>query len=202
MYGIVTEGLFPPYQVGCNRRSTNGTQTRCATWFSIVVRRPTCRANGIPHVSKLCVELNYTGAEIGEMWDDLAICHIVFEWSMLNRVSRDSDGESVCDRHVHGVDSILKGRELSKSLIRWVRKVSTRVSSYLSDLKLTREYVRRRLLYIGFRQRHPSIAVTVTPIADLHPSPKVVMADFFRHKNQHYTVTGFAQFLVNTLNAC
>ena len=29
--------------------------------------------------AKLCVELNYTGAAIGEMWGDLAICHAVFE---------------------------------------------------------------------------------------------------------------------------
>ena len=33
---------------------------------------------------------------------------------------------------------------------------------------------------MGFRQRHPSIAVTVTPFADLHPSAKVVMVDFFQ----------------------
>ena len=35
----------------------------------------------------------------------------------------------------------------------------------------------------------------------LHPSPNV-MADFFRHKNQHDAPIQFAQFLVDLLNAC
>ena len=35
----------------------------------------------------------------------------------------------------------------------------------------------------------------------LHPSPKV-MADFFRHKNQHPAFIQFAQFLVDLLNVC
>ena len=39
-------------QVEGSRRSTYGTQTRCATWFSIAVRRSTYRANGIPHFTK------------------------------------------------------------------------------------------------------------------------------------------------------
>ena len=42
------------YQVGGSRRSTYATKTRCATWFSIAVRRSTYKANGIPHVTKLC----------------------------------------------------------------------------------------------------------------------------------------------------
>ena len=41
-------------QVGGSRRSTYATKTRCATWFSIAVRRSTYKANGIPHVTKLC----------------------------------------------------------------------------------------------------------------------------------------------------
>ena len=41
-------------QVGGSRRSTYATETRCATWFSIAVRRSTYKANGIPHVTKLC----------------------------------------------------------------------------------------------------------------------------------------------------
>ena len=45
---------FPRNQVGGNRRSAYATQTRCATWFSIAVRRCTYMANGIPHVTKLC----------------------------------------------------------------------------------------------------------------------------------------------------
>ena len=44
---------FLCYQVGGSRRSTYGTQTRCTTWFSIVVRRSMYRANGIPLVTKL-----------------------------------------------------------------------------------------------------------------------------------------------------
>ena len=66
-------------QVGGSRRSTYATKTRCATWFSIAIRCSTYKANGIPHVTKLCVELNYTGAAIGEMWGDLVIRHIVLE---------------------------------------------------------------------------------------------------------------------------
>ena len=41
-------------QVGGSRRSTYATKTRCATWFSIAVRRSTYKANGIPDVTKLC----------------------------------------------------------------------------------------------------------------------------------------------------
>ena len=41
-------------QVGGSRRSTYATKTRCATWFSIAVRRSTYKANGIPYVTKLC----------------------------------------------------------------------------------------------------------------------------------------------------
>ena len=35
----------------------------------------------------------------------------------------------------------------------------------------------------------------------IHPSPKV-MADFFRHKNQHDALIQFAQFLVDLLSVC
>ena len=35
----------------------------------------------------------------------------------------------------------------------------------------------------------------------IHPSPKV-MADFFRHKNQHDTLIQFAQLLVDLWNVC
>ena len=66
-------------QVEGSRRSTDTTKTRCATWFSIAVRRSTYKANGIPHVTKLCIELNYTGAAIGEMWGDFVIRQIVLE---------------------------------------------------------------------------------------------------------------------------
>ena len=48
-----------------------------------------------------------------------------------------------------------------------VRKVSIRVSSYLSDLKLTgcaRRYLIKILAYMGFRQRRPCIDVQRTPI--------------------------------------
>ena len=41
-------------QVGGSRRSTYATKTRCATWFSIAVRCSTYKANGFPHVTKLC----------------------------------------------------------------------------------------------------------------------------------------------------
>ena len=47
-------------QVGDSRRSTYGTQTKYATWFSVVVRRSTYRANGIPHVTKLCYIMRRT----------------------------------------------------------------------------------------------------------------------------------------------
>ena len=102
------------YQVGGSRISMHGTQTRCATWFSIVVRRSTYRANGIPtslNYVKLCVELNHTGAAIGEKWGDLAIRHIVF---ILNRGFPRFRRESVCDRHVDDVDSTLKGGYLER----------------------------------------------------------------------------------------
>ena len=36
---------------------------------------------------------------------------------------------------------------------------------------------------------------------DIHPSPKV-MADFFRHKNQHDALIQFPQFLADLLNVC
>ena len=52
-------------------------------------------------------------------------------------------------------------------LICRVRKVSTPVSSYLSDLKLTgcaRRYLMKILAYVGFRQRRPCIDVHRTPI--------------------------------------
>ena len=71
------------HQVGGNSRSTYGTQTRCATWVSIVVRHFTYRANGILYVTKLCIELNYTCAAIGEMWGVLVIRHIVFHYNMI-----------------------------------------------------------------------------------------------------------------------
>ena len=87
-------------QVGGSRRSTYATKTRCATWFRIAVRRSMYKANGIPHVTKLCVELNYTGAAIGEMWGDLVIRHFVLEYFMLNRGFPRFRWESVCDRHV------------------------------------------------------------------------------------------------------
>ena len=57
--------------------------------------------------------------------------------------------------------------ELRSLLICRVRKVSTRVSSYLSDLKLTgcaRRYLMKILAYMGFRQRRPCIDVQRTPI--------------------------------------
>ena len=57
--------------------------------------------------------------------------------------------------------------ELRRLLICRVRKVSTRVSSYLSDLKLTgcaRRYLMKILAYMGFRQRRPCIDVQRTPI--------------------------------------
>ena len=57
--------------------------------------------------------------------------------------------------------------ELRRLLIYRVRKVSTRVSSHLSDLKLTgcaRRYLMKILAYMGFRQRRPCIDVQRTPI--------------------------------------
>ena len=52
--------LILRHQVGCNRRTTYGTQTKSATWFSFFVRRSTYRSSGIPtslNYAKLCVEL-------------------------------------------------------------------------------------------------------------------------------------------------
>ena len=85
--------------------------------------------------------------------------------------SRDSGGKA-CDRHVDGVDSalnvdILRGRELRYLLMRREREVSTRVSSNLSDLKLTvcaRIYLNKILAYMRFRRRRPSIDVQRMPI--------------------------------------
>ena len=57
--------------------------------------------------------------------------------------------------------------ELRRLLICRIRKVSTRVSSYLSDLKLTgcaRRYLMKIVAYMGFRQRRPCIDVQRTPI--------------------------------------
>ena len=61
--------------------------------------------------------------------------------------------ESVCDRHVDGLDSALKGYidRQGKLPIRHVCKVCTRVSSYLSELKLpvcARRYLRKSFAYI------------------------------------------------------
>ena len=38
-------------------------------------------------------------------------------------------------------------------------------------------------------------------LVHIHPSPKV-MADFFRHKNQHDVLIQFAQFLVDLWSVC
>ena len=57
--------------------------------------------------------------------------------------------------------------EPRRLLICRVRKVSTRVSSYLSDLKLTgyaRRYLMKIVAYMGFRQRRTYIGVQRTPI--------------------------------------
>ena len=71
--------LVSPYAVPCTRRTESPTSLNYA---------------------KLCVELNYTGAAIGEMWDDLVIRHIVLEYFMLNRGFPRFRWENVCDRHV------------------------------------------------------------------------------------------------------
>ena len=122
--------------------------------------------------AKLYVEMNYTGAAIGEMWGDLAIRHIVFEWFMWTRVSRDSCGKAfVIDTFMaytaQWKAGVFRCRKHRKLLICRVRKVRTRVSSYLSDFKLTvcaRKYLNKILAYVGFRQRRPSIDVQRTPI--------------------------------------
>ena len=109
---------------------------------------------------KLCIELNHTGAVVGEMWGDLAIRHFVFEYFMLNRGFPKFRRESVCDRHVDGVDSALKCGYLER-LIRRVRKLSSRVSSYLYDLKLTvcaRRYLMKILAYMGSIHWHTAYA--------------------------------------------
>ena len=64
--------------------------------------------------AKLCVELNHTGAAIGEMWGDLAISHFVFEQFVWNRGFPRFRRESVCDRHVDGIGSALKGGYLER----------------------------------------------------------------------------------------
>ena len=51
-------GLASPYAVPRTRRTESPTSLNYA---------------------KLCVELNYTGAAIGEMWGDLVIRHIILE---------------------------------------------------------------------------------------------------------------------------
>ena len=87
-------------------------------------------------------------------------------------VSRDSGGKAfVIDTltayTAHWKADISRGKELRMLLIRRVRKVSTHVSSYLSDLKLTdcaRRYLKKILAYIGFRLRHPSIDGQRTPL--------------------------------------
>ena len=64
--------------------------------------------------AKLCVELNHTGTAIGEMWGDLATRHIAFEQFMLNQDFPRFRRESICDRHIDGIDSALKGRYLER----------------------------------------------------------------------------------------
>ena len=61
----------------------------------------------------------------------------------------------------------MRSIEFRRLLICRVRKVSTRVSSYLSDLKLTgcaRRYLMKIVAYMGFRQRRACIDVQRTPI--------------------------------------
>ena len=124
--------------------------------------------------SRLCVELNHSGAAIGEMWGDLVRRHIVFELFMLNRGFPRFRRESVCDRHLDGVDSALKGgypERQGNVLIPRVRKVSTCVSSYLSDLKLTvcaRRHLKKTLEYMGFHQRRPSIDIQTSATGLFH----------------------------------
>ena len=105
------------WQVGGSRTLTYATGTKCATWFGIDVRVPRTERTESPttlNYAKLCLELNHTDAAIGEMWCDLAIRHIVFEWFMLNRGFPRFRRENVCDRHVDGVDSALKGGYLER----------------------------------------------------------------------------------------
>ena len=61
----------------------------------------------------------------------------------------------------------MRNRKIRNLMIRRVRKVSTLVSSYLLDLKLTgcaRRYLKKILAYMGFLQRRPSIDVQRTPV--------------------------------------
>ena len=90
-----------------------GAQLDLASPYAVPRTRRTESPTSLNY-AKLCVELNYTGAAIGEMWGDLVIRHIVLELFMLNRGFPRFRRESVCDRYVDGVDSALKGGYLEK----------------------------------------------------------------------------------------
>ena len=55
-----------------------GAQLDVASPYAVPRTRRTESPTSLNY-AKLCVELNYTGAAIGEMWGDLVIRHIVLE---------------------------------------------------------------------------------------------------------------------------
>ena len=56
-------------------------------------------------------------------------------------------------------------------------------------------------LWLFCKQTHSVHGEMSANASSIHPSPKV-MADFFRHKNQHDALIQFAQFLVNLWSVC
>ena len=134
-------------QVGGSHRSMYGTQTGCATWFSIVVRRSTYMANGIPHVTKLCLIMRETISNWRCDWRNMGrSCHTSYCTCIVYvepRFPEIQAGKHLWLTHWWRRQRIERrlsweaGNSERKSLIRRVYKVSTRVSSYRSDLKLT-----------------------------------------------------------------
>ena len=55
-----------------------GAQLDLASPYAVSRTRRTESPTSLNY-AKLCVELNYTGAAIGEMWGDLVVRHIVLE---------------------------------------------------------------------------------------------------------------------------
>ena len=148
------------------RSSTYATKTRCATWFS---SRTPFHVQGERNTSlnyaKLCVELNYTGAVIGE-WGDLV--NVILYWNNLcwTGISQDSGGKAFVMHRWWRRQRIERqisweACNLEVTVCR-VRKVSTRVS--IPFWKLTgcaRRYLMKIVAYMGFRQRRPCIDVHV-----------------------------------------
>ena len=91
-------GVIHSHQVGGSRRSTYATQSRCATWFSIAPHRSTYRANGIPHVIKLCYIMRRTESYWRCDWRNVGVIlsYVILYLNNLcwTGISQDSGGKA------------------------------------------------------------------------------------------------------------